>query len=104
MNSHPTIEFSLRFSGTVGGGTPILDMGKKCLLGDRIASIMGILNGTTNYILTRMAESEISMSAALKEAQQKGYAETDPTYDLKGIDSACKLVILTNWLMVEASP
>lgn len=60
---------------------------------------MGILNGTTNYILTRMDESEVSMDAALKEAQQKGYAETDPSYDLKGIDSACKLVIMTNWLM-----
>ena len=89
----------IRFSGTVGGGTPILDLGKKCLMGDRIISIRGILNGTTNYILTRMDEEKVSMDTALKEAQQKGYAEADPSYDLKGIDSACKLVIIANWLM-----
>jgi homoserine dehydrogenase len=92
----------LRFSGTVGGGTPILDLGKKGLLGDKITSIKGILNGTTNYILTRMSESEVSMDVALKEAQQKGYAETDPSYDLEGIDSACKLVIMANWLKGKA--
>jgi len=89
----------IRFSGAVGGGTPILDLGKKCLMGDQLKSIKGILNGTTNYILTRMDEGEVSMFAALKEAQQKGYAEADPSYDLKGIDSACKLVIMANWLM-----
>ena len=89
----------LRFSGTVGGGTPILDLGKKCLLGDRILSIRGILNGTTNYILTRMAEAHVTMDVALREAQMAGYAEADPSYDLKGIDSACKLVIMANWLM-----
>lgn len=89
----------LRFSGTVGGGTPVLDLGRKCLIGDRIISIKGILNGTTNYILTRMDESEVKIDIALKEAQQKGYAEKDPSYDLKGIDSACKLVIIANWLM-----
>lgn len=65
----------LRFSGTVGGGTPILNLGKKCLLGDRIISIEGILNGTTNYILTRMTEAHTSFAEALKEAQMAGYAE-----------------------------
>ena len=89
----------LRFSGTVGGGTPILDVGKKCLLGDRVASIRGILNGTTNYILTRMFEANTPMQAALTEAQAAGYAETDPTNDVDGLDSACKLVILANWVM-----
>ncbi|MDQ1279845.1 MAG: homoserine dehydrogenase [Thermoproteota archaeon] len=89
----------LRFSGTVGGGTPLLDLGKKCLLGDKIQSIKGILNGTTNYILARMTEARVQMDDALKEAQAAGYAEADPTYDVKGIDSACKLVILANWLM-----
>ena len=89
----------LRFSGTVGGGIPILDLAKKCLTGDKIISIKGILNGTTNYILTRMDEDGVSMEDALKEAQQKGYAEADPTYDLKGIDPACKLVIMANWIM-----
>lgn len=89
----------LRFSGTVGGGTPILDLGKKCLIGNKITSIRGILNGTTNYILTRMDEDGISMDAALKDAQKRGYAEANPAYDLKGIDAACKIVILANWLM-----
>ena len=90
---------ALRFSGTVGAGTAILDFGKKCLLGDRILSIRGILNGTTNYILTRMGEGGATMEEALKEAQLAGYAEADPTYDIEGIDTACKLVIMANWLM-----
>jgi homoserine dehydrogenase len=90
---------TLRFSGTVGGGTPILDLGKRCLLGDRIISIRGILNGTSNYILTRMSGGEVTMEEALREAQAAGYAEADPTYDVEGIDTACKLVIIANWLM-----
>ena len=90
---------ALRFSGTVGAGTPILDFGKKCLLGDRVLSIRGILNGTTNYILTRMGEGEATMEEALKEAQRAGYAEADPTYDVEGVDTACKLVIMANLLM-----
>ncbi len=90
---------AFRFSGTVGGGTPVLDLGKKCLMGDKILSIRGILNGTSNYILTRMTEGNVPMETALKEAQAAGYAEADPTYDIKGIDTACKLVIMANWLM-----
>ena len=90
---------ALRFSGTVGAGMPILDFGKKCLLGDKITSIRGVLNGTTNYILTRMTEAGVTMSQALEEAQRAGYAEADPAYDVKGIDTACKLVIMANWLM-----
>ena len=89
----------LRFSGTVGGGTPILDVGKKCLLGDRVTSIQGIVNGTTNYILTRMFEANVPLQTALTEAQAAGYAEADPTNDVDGLDSACKLVILANWIM-----
>ncbi len=89
----------LRFSGTVGGGAPILDLAKKCLLGDRILSISGILNGTTNYILTEMDEKSISFQQALNNAQKLGYAEADPSMDVDGIDSACKLVIMANWLM-----
>jgi homoserine dehydrogenase len=89
----------LRFSGSVGGGTPILDLGKKCLLGDTVLSIHGILNGTTNYILTRMFETKTSMATALREAQDAGYAEADPTSDVEGLDAACKLVILANWVM-----
>jgi len=89
----------LRFSGTVGGGTPILELAKKGLLGDRIVSIRGILNGTTNYILTEMDEKHITFQQALEEAQEKGYAEADPSMDIDGIDAACKLVIMANWIM-----
>ena len=89
----------LRFSGTVGGGTPVLELAKKCLAGDKIVSIRGILNGTTNYILTEMAEKSISFQEALGRAQELGYAETDPSMDIDGTDSACKIVIMANWIM-----
>jgi homoserine dehydrogenase len=89
----------LRFSGTVGGGTPVLDAGKRCLTGDRILSIRGILNGTTNYILTQMDEEHVIFQEALKNAQKLGYAEADPTLDIDGIDTASKLVIMANWIM-----
>jgi len=91
----------LRFSGTVGAGTPILDLAKKCLLGDRIISIRGVLNGTTNYILTEMDEERITFQQALEEAQRLGYAEADPSMDVDGLDTACKLVIMANWIMGE---
>lgn len=89
----------LRFSGTVGGGTPVLELAKKCLLGDKIVAIRGILNGTTNYILTEMEEKRITFQQALKKAQKLGYAETDPSMDVDGIDPACKVVIMANWIM-----
>ncbi len=89
----------MRFSGSVGGGTPILDLAKKCMLGNKINSVKAILNGTTNYILTRMSEAKISMNMALREAQEAGYAETDPTHDINGTDTAAKLSIIANWVM-----
>lgn len=89
----------LRFSGTVGGGTPVLEFAKKCLAGDRIMAVRGVLNGTTNYILTEMAENQTSFQQALNSAQRLGYAETDPSMDVDGIDSACKVVIMANWIM-----
>jgi homoserine dehydrogenase len=89
----------LRFSGTVGAGTPILEFAKNCLQGDRIVSIKGILNGTTNYILSQMDEKHITFDEALKEAQKLGYAEADPTMDVDGYDAAAKLVIMANWIM-----
>lgn len=88
----------LRFSGTVGGGTPILDYAKNSLRGERITSFAGILNGTTNYILTNMADGN-SYNTALKDAKQKGYVEADEALDLDGLDAAAKLVILANWVM-----
>jgi len=88
----------LRFSGTVGGGTPILEFAKRCLKGDRIVSFRGILNGTTNYILTRMEEG-LSFDDALNDAKEKGYAEAEPSLDIDGYDAAAKLVIMANWVM-----
>ncbi len=89
----------LRFSGTVGGGTPILEFAKKCLAGDKIVAVRGILNGTTNYILTEMAEKHTNFEQALASAQKLGYAETDPSMDVDGLDAACKVVIMANWIM-----
>jgi homoserine dehydrogenase len=88
----------LRFSGTVGGGTPILDYAKNSLSGERITSFAGILNGTTNYILTNMANG-MTFDSALKDAKNKGYVEADEALDLDGLDAAAKLVILANWVM-----
>ena len=87
-----------RFSGTVGGGTPILDFAKNSLRGERIVSFDGILNGTTNYILTNM-EDGMSFDDALDDAKKKGYVEADESLDLDGLDAAAKLVILANWIM-----
>jgi homoserine dehydrogenase len=89
----------LRFSGTVGGGTPMLEFAKRCLAGDKILAIKGILNGTTNYILSEMGQSRISFQEALANAQKLGYAEREPSMDIDGFDTACKVVILSNWIM-----
>jgi homoserine dehydrogenase len=87
-----------RFSGTVGGGTPILDYAKNSLKGERIISFDGILNGTTNYILTNMTNG-MSFKDALNDAKKRGYVEADESLDLDGLDAAAKLVILANWIM-----
>jgi len=87
-----------KFSGTVGGGTPILDYAKNSLSGERITSFAGILNGTTNYILTNMGTG-VTYEEALKDAKDKGYVEADESLDLDGLDAAAKLVILANWIM-----
>jgi homoserine dehydrogenase len=89
----------LRFSGTVGAGTPFLDLAEKCLPGDSITGIWGILNGTTNYILTRMEEGSVNLKKALSEAQAKGYAESDSSSDIEGLDTAAKVVIISNWVL-----
>jgi homoserine dehydrogenase len=89
---------SLRFSATVGGGTPVLEIAR-FLQGDRILAIKGILNGTTNYILSEMDQKGVPFNEALARAQQLGYAEADPSADVDGVDSAAKLVILANWAM-----
>lgn len=85
-----------RYEATVGGAVPIFNLIHEALAGNTVIGIEGILNGTTNYILTRMAEERMPYELVLKEAQELGIAETDPTYDVEGIDSACKLVIIAN--------
>ncbi|MFP3983384.1 MAG: homoserine dehydrogenase [Desulfurivibrionaceae bacterium] len=82
------------FEASVGGGIPIIKALKEGLVANRIDSIIGILNGTGNYILSRMSDHGFPFQEALQEAQDKGYAEADPTYDIEGIDTAHKLVIL----------
>ncbi|OGO05727.1 MAG: hypothetical protein A2Y73_07240 [Chloroflexi bacterium RBG_13_56_8] len=86
----------LLFSGTVAGGLPTVNLGVRDLAGSGVTRIEGILNGTTNYILTRMAEEGISYQEALVGAQEAGIAEADPTLDVDGWDAANKLVILAN--------
>jgi len=83
------------FEGTVLSGTPALNLVKHTLAGINITGFKGILNGTTNYILTRMEEG-MPYEEALKKAQELGYAEADPTGDVKGLDALGKVVILTN--------
>ncbi|NTV13154.1 MAG: homoserine dehydrogenase [Desulfobulbaceae bacterium] len=82
------------FEASVGGGIPVIKALKEGLAANRIDSIMGIMNGTSNYILNKMTEEGVPFAEVLKEAQAKGYAEADPTYDVEGIDTAHKLVIL----------
>ena len=87
---------NFRFEATVGGAMPIINLANEVLAGNRLKSIKGILNGTCNYILTRMLEERASYKDILAESMELGIAETDPTYDVDGIDTACKLVILAN--------
>ncbi len=84
------------FEASVGGGIPILRPLSQCLAANEISSVCGILNGTTNYILTEMIQFGKSFEAALAEAQEKGYAEADPTADVEGIDAARKTAILAD--------
>ncbi|HOT93740.1 MAG TPA: homoserine dehydrogenase [Methanoregulaceae archaeon] len=87
---------ALRYEATVGGAIPVIHAIRSGLLGNRAHAITGVLNGTCNYILTRMDEEGLTYDQALAEARELGYAEADPTYDVRGIDAAIKLVILAN--------
>lgn len=85
---------SYLFEASVGGGIPVLHPLTQCMAANRIDEVYGILNGTTNYILTRMVRTGAFFSDALREAQAKGYAEADPTADVEGIDAGRKICIL----------
>lgn len=87
---------TFRYEATVAGAIPIMHMLEHGLAGNEILGIYGVLNGTCNYILTRMADEGLTYDQALLEAREMGYAEADPTYDVQGIDAAIKLVILAN--------
>ncbi len=82
------------FEASVGGGIPVIKSLKEGLAANKINSIMGIMNGTGNYILSQMTDYGLPFDSVLKDAQEKGYAEADPSYDVDGIDTAHKLVIL----------
>ena len=86
----------IAFEASVGGGIPIIDPLKHSLIANRIDSIMGIVNGTTNYMLSRMDEDGLDYDTALKEAQERGFAEADPTADVDGLDAAAKIAILAS--------
>jgi homoserine dehydrogenase len=82
------------YEASVGGGIPVIKALKEGLVANKIVSIMGIMNGTANYILTRMTDEGVPFDKVLKDAQALGFAEADPTYDIEGIDTAHKLAIL----------
>ncbi|MGD9124855.1 MAG: homoserine dehydrogenase [Desulfarculaceae bacterium] len=94
---------SIAYEGAVGGGIPLIRSVREGLLANQVFSLMGILNGTSNYILTRMTAEGSPFAEVLAEAQAKGYAEADPTFDVEGIDPAHKLCILAS-LVTGAQP
>lgn len=87
---------NLKFESAVAGGIPIITMMQESLIANHVSSLYGILNGTSNYILTNMAEQKISFEECLHKAQMLGYAEADPTFDIKGLDTAHKLALLSS--------
>ncbi len=86
----------LLFEAAVAGGIPLIRPLKESLAGERVGRLLGILNGTTNFILTQMSEHGWSFGEALAEAQRRGYAEADPTADVEGLDAAAKCAILAS--------
>ena len=86
----------IAFEASVGGGIPIIGPLKHSLIANEVTSVMGIVNGTTNYMLTRMVEDGLSYDEVLKEAQAKGFAEANPTADVDGFDAAAKIAILAS--------
>ena len=96
FNKARAASIQIGFEASVAGGIPVLKALKESLAANRIVSIYGIINGTSNYILTKMTDEERQFPDVLAEAQKAGYAEADPTFDIEGIDSAHKLAILVN--------
>ncbi len=97
---------AIRFEASVGGGIPVIKALNEGLVANRIEKILGIINGTANFILTEMTENLLPFKEALRIAKEKGYAETDPSYDIDGIDAAHKIAILSSiasgkWITVD---
>ena len=86
----------LHISAATAAALPTLDVARVCLAGSRVLSVEGILNGTTNYVLSQMKEQGCAYDMALKSAQELGIAETDPSYDVEGKDTAIKMVLISN--------
>lgn len=86
---------SIGFEASIGGAIPIIRSIREGFVANRIQAIEGIVNGTANYILSKMSDENCDFDVALKEAQEKGFAEVDPTFDIEGIDSAHKIAVLT---------
>ncbi len=89
-------KLDIRFEAAVAGGIPIIQAMQTSLNGNEILSMYGIINGTCNYIVHEMEEKALPFDVALKDAQEKGYAEADPTFDIEGIDACHKLAILSS--------
>ncbi|MBR5520977.1 MAG: homoserine dehydrogenase [Oscillospiraceae bacterium] len=96
MNIAKEKNVNLMFEGAVGGAIPVIHGVRNCLEANTVNSVAGILNGTTNYILTKMIEEKQSFDIALKRAQELGYAEADPSADVDGIDTCRKICILAD--------
>ncbi len=86
---------AVMFEAAVGGGIPVISAIKENLCANRFSNVLGILNGTCNFILTKMTEEGSDFAPALKEAQELGYAEADPTFDIEGVDTAHKIALLS---------
>ncbi|MFW5698053.1 MAG: homoserine dehydrogenase [Fimbriimonadaceae bacterium] len=97
-------ELDLHFEAAVGGGIPLVQPLKHQLAGNRLNKMMGILNGTCNYILTQMSEHGTPFDQALQEAQEAGYAEADPTNDVDGIDTLYKIAVLASIVFGKQCP
>ena len=96
MDAAAETKSDLLFEASVAGGIPIIRPLKECLAGNHISEVMGIVNGTTNFILTKMAEAGMEFQEALALATELGYAEADPTADIEGLDAARKVAILAS--------
>ena len=89
----------LRYGACVGAGIPVLEFADACMASDQVRTIRGVLNATSNYIVTKMEVDGTSFERALHDAQTAGFAEADPSLDIKGVDAACKAVILGNHVL-----